>query len=85
MALSGTCETNDAAVVLGISLHQLRLNVAALNCAVASCELDRDDLQSHLIGLQHRLEALENFSDECLSVSFLPLDDEDGPGTAVAS
>jgi hypothetical protein len=77
MALSGTCETTDAGVVLGISLQQLRLTVAALNTSIEACDLDRNDLQSHLIGIRHRLEALENFADECLAVSFLPLGEED--------
>lgn len=85
MALSGTPETEDAAVVLGISLQQLRLHVAGLSTAIEAADIHRDDLQSQLIGLRHRLEALENFADECLAVSFLPLDDEDELATAVAS
>jgi hypothetical protein len=76
MALSGTCETADAGVVLGVSLQHLRLTVAALTTSIEACDIERDDLQSHLIGLRHRLEALENFADECLSISFLPLGDE---------
>jgi hypothetical protein len=85
MALSGTCETTDAGVVLGVSLSQMRLGVSAMNVVLGAGEFNRDELQSFLIGVQHRLEALENFADECLDISFIPLDDEEEPAAAVPS
>jgi hypothetical protein len=40
--------------------------------------MDRADLQGHLIGLRYRCAALEDFTDECLSVEYVPLGDESG-------
>lgn len=85
MALSGTSEVADAGLVLSHSLDQMRLSVDTLVRSIELGGFDPTEVQGHLIGLQHRLEALENFSDECLSVSFLPLEDDDGSETAVAS
>jgi hypothetical protein len=77
MALSGTPEVTDAGLVLSHSLGQLRLNVDTLVRSIELGGLDANELQSHLIGLQHRFAALEDFTDECLEVAYLPLDDED--------
>lgn len=76
MALSGTAEVNDAGLVLSHSLGQLRLTVDTLVSAIELGGMDRSDLQGHLIGIQHRCAALEGFTDECLQVTFLPLDEE---------
>lgn len=77
MALSGTPEVADAGLVLSHSLGQLRLGVDALVRSLELGGFDPTDLQSHLIGLQYRFAALEDFTDECLEVAYLPLDDED--------
>lgn len=82
MALSGTPETRDAGLVLSHSLAQLKLSVYSLVSALELGGMDKADLQGHLIGLQYRCEALENFTDECLQVTFLPLDDEPGAEAA---
>lgn len=85
MALSGTSDVTDAGAVLGHSLAQLKLGLYSLVSAIELGGIDKADLQGHLIGLQYRAEALENFSDECLRVEFLPLEDEDEPVMEVAS
>jgi hypothetical protein len=85
MALSGSPEVGDAGLVLSLSLGQLRLSVDSLVRAVELGGLDPGDLQGHLIGIQHRCAALENFTDECLEVAFLPLDDEEGEERQVPS
>lgn len=85
MALAGTPQVEDPGVVLALSLEQLRLGLHNLVSALELGGVERDELQGNLIGLQYRCEALQNFSDECLSVSFLPLGDEGDAETAVAS
>jgi hypothetical protein len=77
MALSGSPEVEDGGLVLSHSLGQLRLSVDALLRSVELGGLDTGDLQGHLIGIENRVAALENFTDECLKVAFLPLDDEE--------
>jgi hypothetical protein len=82
MALSGTGDVDDAGLVLGHSLAQLKLNVDALVSAIELGSMEKSDIQGHLIGLQYRCAALENFTDECLVVEYLPLDDEHGAEAA---
>ncbi|HKY37204.1 MAG TPA: hypothetical protein VJN18_14775 [Polyangiaceae bacterium] len=74
-SLAGDVDPDDAHAVLGRALEQLNLAADALSHTAEGCGLK----VGHLLVLRDRIAAVEHFVEDCCTVAYQPLGDDDEP------